>query len=163
MNRQLYGLQYIKFFIIVYTASIFFSCQKEPIEFVNYPEVTSELCPFFSSFEREAAKRGLTIDLKTAGIKGRITKITGRAVGICQKHSGKEILIDQKFWKGSSRLSKELIVFHELGHCFLGRMHNNQKAANGTCESIMRNGLGGCIDFYNKKTRRDLLDEFFSN
>ena len=161
MSQQIKLRQPVKFFFIILLISVGLSCKKESQEFITYPDVSIELCPFFSSFEKEAAKRGLIVDLRNAEIKGKLTKINGSAVGICTKQEMKEILIDREFWERSSRLSKELIVFHELGHCYLHKKHNNQIAANGTCESIMRSGLGGCIDLYNPKTRADLLDELF--
>jgi len=160
MTRPILLLQSIPFIFLISISSIFCSCQKEPIEFITYPDVTSELCPFFQSFEKEAAKRGLVVDLRNAGVKGSLTEIKGSVVGICQTHASKEILIDREFWERSSQLTKELIVFHELGHCYLNKIHNNQVASNGTCKSIMRTGRS-CIDFYNKKTRADLLDELF--
>ncbi len=163
MTQQINLLRTVKFTYIFLLISVLLSCQKEPPELKIYPDVSIELCPFFYSFEREAAKRGVIVDLRNAAIKGRLTKINGSAVGICIKHDMKEILIDREFWERSSQLIKELIVFHELGHCYLHKSHNNQTATNGTCESIMRSGLGGCIDFYNENTRDDLLDEFFSN
>ncbi len=152
----------IKFFFLFSLISIFCACKNELIELITYPDVSQELCPFFQSFEEEAAKRGLVVDLKNSGVKGRLTNIYGSIVGICSNYSVKEILIDQNFWERSSQLSKELIVFHELGHCYLNKVHNNQVTANGTCGSIMRSGQGDCIDYYTEKTRVDLLDKFFS-
>jgi len=160
MTRPIILLQSIPFIFLISIISIFCSCQKEPLESITYPDVSPELGPFFHGFEKEAAKRGLVIDLRNADVKGRLTEIIGSTVGVCQQHTSKEILIDRKFWESSSQLVKELIVFHELGHCYLNKVHNNRKTANGACVSIMRNG-GNCIDFYNKKTRADLLDELF--
>lgn len=139
------------FFLIILLTSVFISCEKEPEEFVIYPNVTVELCPYFQSFEKEATKRGLDIDLRAAKIKGRLTKINGSFVGICKNLEMREVLIDRRFWERSSQLTKELIVFHELGHCYLNKKHNNEVSPNGTCQSIMRSGRGGCIDFYTKK------------
>jgi len=151
----------IKFFFIIYLFAFLCSCKKEAEELITYPDVSPELCPFFQSFEKEAAKRGLIVDLKNAGVKARFTKINGSVVGICSRNAVNEILIDQNFWDRSSHLSKELIVFHELGHCYLNKVHNNLVAANGTCGSIMRNG-NSCIDYYTEKTRVGLLNKFFS-
>lgn len=158
MRLQLNFIKY-SFFILFFFLVI--ACEKELIEPITYPDVTAELCPYFQSFEEEAAKRNITINLNLAGIKGKLVNIQNGYVGLCSTHAKKEILIDNQFWAKSSHLKKELIVFHELGHCFLERRHNNQQAGNGTCASIMRSGLGRCVDFYTEKTRAQLLDELF--
>ncbi|MFK7979626.1 MAG: putative metallopeptidase, partial [Saprospiraceae bacterium] len=54
-------------------------------------------------------------------------------IGLCATTGERQIVIDEKFWKRSSELSKELIVFHELGHCVLERNHFDEKSGNGTC------------------------------
>jgi hypothetical protein len=55
-----------------------------------------------------------------------------------------------------------MVVFHELGHCYLGRGHSEETHPNGVCKSIMRSGNGGCFDNYNSTTREAYLDELFS-
>ncbi len=159
MTLQLDAIKYALFTLCLF---LFIACEKAPIEPITYPDVTAELCPYFQQFEEEAAKRNIVADLKLAGIKGKLVNISKGYVGLCSTHAEKEIRIDNHFWERSSDLSRELIVFHELGHCFLDRRHNNQKTVDGTCASMMRNGLGGCVDFYTEKTRTQLLDELFS-
>ena len=70
-------------------------------------------------------------------------------------------MIDIDFWNSASESAREMIVFHELGHCFLQRGHNDNKQDDGTCVSIMRSGKGGCIDFYTSSNRGSLLDELY--
>jgi hypothetical protein len=38
--------------------------------------------------------------------------------------SGRQILINKEQWKDLDDLSRESLVFHELGHCALNRAHN---------------------------------------
>ncbi len=56
---------------------------------------------------------------------------------------------------------REFVVFHELGHCDLGRDHRDEAFDNGVCVSIMRSGLGDCRDYYHPRTREGYLDELF--
>jgi hypothetical protein len=35
-----------------------------------------------------------------------------------------EIRINRQFWKVASMISREQLMFHEMGHCVLGRPHN---------------------------------------
>ena len=72
------------------------------------------------------------------------------------------VIIDANFWTAASDNSKEMIIFHELGHCFLERGHNDDKKSDGTCASIMRSGRGGCIDFYTKSNKAEYLDELYT-
>jgi len=50
-----------------------------------------------------------------------------------------------------------------LGHCYLLLSHNTDVSNDGICESIMRPGNGGCLDFYNATTRVKLIDDLFLN
>lgn len=140
---------------------LFFSCQKEEIKPIFYQNVAEELHPYFQKFELEAARRGKTCSLAETDIIGRFGTLRKDVVGLCSRRAQREIIIDKWFWERSSELSKELIVFHELGHCFLKRKHSNKQSNDGTCSSIMRSGKGGCIDFYTAKNRSRLLDELF--
>lgn len=140
------------------------SCQKEPLIVKNYEGVDDKLCTYFQKFEEAGADRNVFIDLAASGIIGSIEKIhADGTVGLCHHRSDtpNQIIIDKDFWSNASENSKEMIVFHELGHCFLGKNHNDERNNDSTCSSIMRSGNGGCIDFYNSRTRAELLDELF--
>jgi len=157
-------LLFIKFCeILVLVLLLFFmpACQKEELQAITYLNVAEELCPYFQRFEEEAAARGVIVDLAAAHIKGSFSTIGNNYIGLCASKEEKEVIIDENFWRRSSQLRKELIVFHELGHCYLGRGHLNERSANGTCSSIMRSGNGTCVDYYTTKTRNRLLDELF--
>ncbi len=144
------------------------SCQKETQDFdlsKTYDGVETELWEHFENFEKAAAERGVRIDLAAAGITGSIGKIhTPGLVGICNHNADtpNHVMIDIDFWRNASQLAKEMIIFHELGHCFLHRGHNDDQHHNGTCKSIMRSGKGGCLDLYNNSNRGDYMDELFT-
>ncbi len=143
------------------------SCQKDTQDFdlnKSYNGVETELWEYFEKFEQEAADRGVQINLSAAGITGSIEKIhTPGMVGICnhKPNTPNHVMIDIDFWRNASKMAKEMIIFHELGHCFLHRGHNDDKHDNGTCKSIMRSGQGGCMDLYNHSNRNDYLNELF--
>lgn len=50
-------------------------------------------------------------------------------VGICIEYSNgdKEIQLDRKAWDSFSKAEREMLVFHELGHCLLNLGHYNEK------------------------------------
>lgn len=154
-------------FIIVMTIS----CEEIPLEEITdpiqekYPGVDENLWSYFSSFEEEAAIRGLQIDLATSGITAEFADLPQlRVAGQCTYNylNPGKITIDIPFWSQSNDQSRELVVFHELGHCYLNREHLNTAFSNGICRSIMRSGDCCCQDAYNDRNRSYFLDELFS-
>ena len=133
---------------------------------VTFTNVDEELWPFFASFEAEAAKRNIKYDLNALQISGTIVALhQGSVAGVCSYSSNQpnSLQIDADFWNMASDLYKEMIVFHELGHCVINRGHYESTDNNGNCISIMRSGLSGCRDNYMSVTRDDYLDELFFN
>lgn len=159
-----YNLSYL-----ICTLLLFAACTKEPNNMQvstgkSYENIDSELWIYFHNFEIEAGKRGITVDFTNEDIVALIEAFDlARPVGVCIYgiHEPNEVIIDAPFWQRASRLRKELIVFHELGHCYLQRPHNEDTHSNGSCASIMRSGIEGCVDNYNSRTRDDYLDELF--
>lgn len=48
--------------------------------------------------------------------------------GVCLVYADdtKEIIIRESWWNKAHALQKEMLVFHELGHCRLGRTHDDE-------------------------------------
>jgi len=129
----------------------------------EYQEVDQELWRYYEAFEREAAKRNISIDLNDLEITGAIEEIAEDGVaGTCQygRHIH-HVTIDQSFWDRSSAWAKEMVVFHELGHCVLDRGHKEDKDQNGSCLSIMHSGTTNCLVRYNSDNKDYYLDELF--
>ncbi len=126
------------------------------------------LVPFFEIFKEEAAKRDVVFDNSVEQIEGYIQSVAGQSViGICKRNENvekhRQLIFDSPYWKTATKLEKEYVVFHELGHCFLGLGHDDSANGQGVCNSIMASGLGSCRDNFNTNTREELLDELFSN
>lgn len=133
-------------------------------EIKSYEGVDQELWEYFQRFEEEGLARGFEFDLNAAGITGVIQEIhTENVAGQCNysSFSPNHVIIDEGFWNSTSDAGKEFVVFHELGHCELARDHREDEFPNGTCQSLMRSGVGGCRDAYNNSTRAAYLDELF--
>lgn len=162
-----------QFLLVAGTFLLFSSCQKdneqlstidETIIEEEYPGVDEALWPFFAQFEEEGRQRGLLINLKSSGITAVIQEIDEEHVaGQCNFSSNRpnHIIIDLEFWRASSNLFKEFIIFHEIGHCYLFRGHREDAYANGACVSIMRSGVEDCRDNYNPSNRSIYIDELF--
>ncbi len=158
-------------FLLALTA-LLVSCQKDEAADAlpssrPFPKVDARLWAYFERFEEEGALRGLDIDLVAEGIIGEIREIAEEHVaGQCTYGSfiDNHIIIDLSFWKSDvSDYTREMVVFHELGHCYLNRGHREDAHPNGACVSVMRSGAGSCFDNYREETRKEYLDELFEN
>lgn len=140
--------------------------QTEPDKNSNtdYNQVDEALWSYFHDFETEAANRNISIDLNALEVTGVIENIEESGVaGTCQygRHIH-HVTIDQQFWNRASALLREMVVFHELGHCVLERGHEESENKNGICLSIMNSGTTDCFVNYNNNTKEYYLDELFS-
>lgn len=158
---------------ILLSVIVFTSCQQVILEQddpqVSAPlilggNISSELAPYFITFQEEANRYGLEVDFEASHVTGQLQEInSGNVAGSCTTngHDLRDIVIDQSFWNEASHLLKEMVVFHELGHCILGRGHTESQFANGICHSIMRSGLGTCQDAYTTNNRDYYIEELF--
>ena len=165
---------FICLFFISSTTLLFFSaCQKDNSttdilleeNTKSYDNVPSLLWDYFQRFEEEALLRGEAIDLSSKNITAEIMEISQDGVaGSCtySSHEPNHIVIDQTFWNQTGDLYKEMVIFHELGHCVLFRGHREDADQNGACVSIMRSGVEDCWDNYRVTTRAAYLDELFN-
>ena len=131
--------------------------EKIPTMFVD-----PELQPFFILFQEEALNRGLVVNLESVG--GVVKEIQGtEVIGHCSSEEGARnvITIDQFRWSNLDDLSKQYIIFHELGHCALDRDHFDDRDNEGNCESLMHSIFERCIDDFTTSTRSAYLDELF--
>ena len=156
----------LPFFIIctLLLASCTTNVSELPKEIRSFSNADQRLWAVLTAFEGEAAKRGYFIDLEESGIKATIEKLNNsQAVGLCTYNVNQPntIKIDASYWNRANDSRREKIVFHELGHCLLGRTHNDDADTKGICLSIMRSGTGGCLDFYDNDHRANYLDELF--
>lgn len=132
---------------------------------VSENEIEEELLVHFENFVEEAAINGLEISLAEIDISAYVENIESRGtLGQCKSYSdgSKQVVIDQQFWNRSSDIEREYIVFHELGHCILGRDHDDSKDESGQCISIMQSGDNTCNGTYTNQNRNSLLNELFN-
>lgn len=141
------------------------ACQSDPLPtYDDTEQLADDLQPYFTSFEAAAADLGVPIDLSASGVTAEIRAINeGNVAGNCSTngHDIRHITIDRSFWVNASPLLREMVVYHELGHCILGRGHTETAFANGVCTSIMRSGLGDCQDAYTYGNREYYIRELF--
>lgn len=132
---------------------------------IDSPEVElqEDVKDLFLLFEAEGLSRGKEIDVQGMDLTARFEYLEGEVLGQCERYSdgSKVIVLDQSNWDEASEIEKEFLLFHELGHCVLGREHDNSKDNKGFCTSIMQSGTGSCKKKYNDSNRASMLDELF--
>ncbi|HLT93384.1 MAG TPA: hypothetical protein VKZ56_02430 [Membranihabitans sp.] len=143
---------------------ILVSCTENELGMDFNLKTEPSLVKYFDRFESEARKRGHRIDLKSKNIYGVFGDLDEDVIGNCKfkPEEPRQVTIDRQNWEGVSELEREYIVFHELGHCYLERIHDDRKDANGRCLSIMHSAEGKCILEYNMETRDTYLQELFT-
>ena len=132
-------------------------------EEIGYENVDEALWVYFERFEEEAAERGLIIDLNESEIVAMIGPLEGENVaGQCTYSTAfpNEVVLDEAFWEAASDAEKEMVVFHELGHCQLARAHREDVNSRNQCVSIMNSGTINCRIIY-VLNREAYLDELF--
>lgn len=119
---------------------------------------------YVDRFIEEAAKKGRAIDFSDTGLsiefRDAVDVETG---GVCR--SNHQIEIEKFYWEELTDDEKEGLIFHELGHCELGRGHRNDTLPNGEWTSRMRgdpipDGLSAVIH-YSGVRRQYYIDELF--
>lgn len=145
----------------------FAGCTEEPTEVEAAPTVTVavELQPYFEDFEALAASYGRDVSAIIVGVSGNLETLENNIAGQCTSFSngvGNTVRIDTEFWEQAHSTLREFVVFHELGHCVLGRGHLNTQTPDGRCVSIMHSGETDCRNVYGPLTRSDYLEELFS-
>lgn len=163
VNVNKSSIRYFAYMLLGITVITFNACEVEPE--VTYV-LDEPLEVYYKRFIDEAFMRGLDVEYATYQVEATIGEITTpNVIGTCswdqaQKHS---IVLDRVYWRSASDLQREFLVFHELGHCVLGRGHVDSSDASGNCISIMSSGTGDCRVLYLSSYRNRLVDELFSN
>lgn len=128
----------------------------------NNPEFT----PYIQAFLEEGAKRVEHLEGRISRMNIKFGDLAEGIDGSC-KRKGKNslITIDGSIWRRLDSLQKQALIFHEMGHCLLGRKHTNQELPRGECASLMveKQDTSTCYyNFYANEWRAYYLDELFA-
>ena len=132
-------------FLSVSLLSLFLSamingCSKE-VDFVPVYDVPAEYQPFVDAFIREALDRGHSIEIDNLIIdyNGNIEAphCAGCNSASIEKNIQKIVSINPNLKCWFTEEDREALIFHELGHCILGRIHDNGRLPNGDLKSLM--------------------------
>lgn len=136
------------------------ACEREVVE-----DVHPSFQQYVDRFIEEAALRGQDIDFLDTGLSIQFRDAVDQETGGVCYTGDHRIEIEKFFWDDLTDLQREGLIFHELGHCELGRGHRNTLLPNGEWASRMRGSpipddLSPVINY--TPGRRDYyLDELF--
>lgn len=120
---------------------------SEDSDFHSAYNVPDDLQPFIDTFISEASTRGFVFRIENLIIKYDESLVSPYC-GQCNSYIlntpiQKVITINPNIVCWYSDEEQEAFLFHELGHCFLGRLHDNALLPNGDAKSLMtENNLG---------------------
>lgn len=92
--------------------------------------INGEFSVYLDRFESLAAQYNRSVDFSNLVVTYDDSLSGSNTLGVCRSggSSSPMITINTKFWKSASvsNSAREQLMFHELGHCVLGRPHNSQ-------------------------------------
>lgn len=124
-------------------------------------DVAPEFEPYVKAFEKASVENGRPVSINNIVIKfGSLSNASYAAY--CETGEVPTITV-REWWKDiEPTLAKERILFHEFGHCVLGRMvHINEYDERGLAKSIMASAFRESD--YTEETRAAYLKELFGN
>lgn len=97
--------------------------------------------PYHQAFRTLGASFGAAF--LNASVSFSLRGFFGSTVGLCRMSSSgrNRIELSDSAWGRGSNTFREMLVFHELGHCLLGRGHKNTRHSSGRPESLMNSSL----------------------
>ncbi len=134
---------------------IFVQCRKD-----SHQAIPGTFAPYVQSFLQEAKKRGLNLSAEMKGLRIVKKPIDPSYDGLCYEDINR-IEIDAATWDHLDEANREFLLFHELGHCLLGRAHFDEPAQNGECRSFMRGKTACRLLLGSSLWRTYYLDELF--
>ena len=115
---------------------LLFGCKKDK-DFVY--DVPQEFEPIVQRFITEAAARGHQVTINNLIIKYELSSTPFCATSnvITSGNDVQKIISIKSLGCWQNDVQLETIIFHELGHCVLGREHDNSLMPKGDPKSIM--------------------------
>lgn len=158
-------LTYIEVFCI--SVLVFTSCKESSLDVHN---VEAEFEPYIQKFFTDAERYGTPISDKNVVMK--FANLTDGKAGVCYMNRiPVYIEIDRDNWNNlvgpNASNEKEDLIFHEMGHGFLRRLHDNTELQNKDWKTIMcgdelPDGRGPNIN-YRGMRKEYYIKELFTN
>ena len=130
------------------TTLLFTACGFAPPAESGY--IHPELYPYVAKFAREGnlvLSAGLQVDF--GGVEQDDNKDTV-SLAVCYMQF-ERIVVDRDSWNLMNSTEREVLMYHELGHCVLGRYHPETMLTKRCPTSIMHPLLPTAVRCYNER------------
>ena len=127
--------------------------------------IPNEFRGYVDMFFDEGNQRGFNKSIDDFDFNIQFGSLDGMMYGQCSFENN-TITIDREKWEILSEEQRVWLIFHELGHCLLGRQHKNRIMDNGECISIMKGverNFTCSFNYYSEKWWSYYLDELFDS
>ena len=125
------------YLLTLFLAILATACIEEP----NNEQANAVFEPYIQKFRTDAKRYGKNFD--QTDLVMRFADLTDNKAGQCYMHKRPILIeIDRTYWEIISNSSnaenlREELIFHEMGHGFLQRLHLNDQFALGDWQSMM--------------------------
>jgi len=146
---------------------LIYSCSSEPGTSSPEIDLRPDFIPHVDQYIEEARERGRIVDFASTGLSIKFREEEDEeSIGVCFLGQYR-IEINRPDWNDFSYNERERLIFHELGHCEIGRGHKNNILINDEWASIMRgvpfeeDVMGPGVN-YSGRRRLYYIDELFN-
>jgi len=158
-------------FLLPLLATLIVGCASTPAyqdAYATNPSESEEFGVYVRLFQLEAEKRGVQLSMPNLDRSLRIYKVDNfneelqkkYVIGLCIKTATEvDIYIDRDSWNSYDSQQRELLLFHELGHCVLDLEHDKSTDSEGLPDDIMFPVNFDSYEYY--KYRTFFLDRMF--
>jgi hypothetical protein len=113
--------------------------------------IDPEFIPYLERFMKEAGARGIQINpirARALSIEFGFNLVADNTLGQCDVTT-KQMKVSESYWATAGDMEKEVLIFHELGHCLLGREHedNTMPISGGWTYKSVMNSYGNALMF----------------
>jgi len=124
---------------------------------------SDQYSPFKSQVEGfilAGASQGVTVDMSDFNVI-MAERLPGTVVGLCVPQEN-IVLVNKQYWDTADAIHREALVWHELGHCKLNRIHVTDTAF-GHAVSLMYPAINSVDDEeWYKAHRKEYIEELFA-
>ncbi|MBI1227055.1 MAG: hypothetical protein GC192_17620 [Bacteroidetes bacterium] len=165
-NRKLYKYMKQKLLLFLAILSVIAPSCRDDDE-APRSTIDKEFQPYFDAFVEEMNARAPDTSIDFSQFIVRFANPGELDTGIygnCSKLGGYEIKVSRPIWDGPDSIYREVLIFHELGHCALRRGHDEQMLRFYNCKSLMTAIVGGSqcgTDVSSPMWREYYLQELF--
>lgn len=108
--------------------SIYYKIENKPL-FMD-----EEFEPYYESFLQEAESYEVPVDFSFSSTSF-VDKLETGTAGICI--STKNVIVSRQLWGVLSPVERQVLLYHEWGHCILNRSHNEKTLVGENCPASM--------------------------